>query len=99
MFLDQSTNSAAFFVLVYEKGPPIQVTRGEFWENMRGLKIMSWFYIIFFLSFTIWSLEARDNETLQSAVVVGTVYCDTCFQEDFSKPSHFISGSTLQILF
>ncbi|XP_044467957.1 pollen-specific leucine-rich repeat extensin-like protein 1 [Mangifera indica] len=64
---------------------------------MRGLKIVSWFYIIFFLSFTIWSLEARDNETLQSAVVVGTVYCDTCFQEDFSKPSHFISGASVAV--
>lgn len=60
---------------------------------------MSWFYMIFFLSFTICSLEASSNKKLHSAVVVGTVYCDTCFQEDFSKSSHFISGSILQILF
>ncbi|XP_031285650.1 extensin-like [Pistacia vera] len=64
---------------------------------MRGLKIMSWFYTIFFLSFTICSLEARSNKKLHSAVVVGSVYCDTCFQEDFSKSSHFISGASVAV--
>ncbi|GFS30518.1 pollen Ole e 1 allergen and extensin family protein [Actinidia rufa] len=47
------------------------------------------------LSFTFSNLsEAKHQNKLSSAVVVGTVYCDTCFQADFSKTSHFISGGT-----
>lgn len=63
---------------------------------------MSWFYLIFFLSFIIGNLEAESNHHEKrhpSAVVVGTVYCDTCFQDNFSKASHFISGSFTQIFF
>lgn len=33
---------------------------------------------------------------LPSAMVLGTVYCDTCFHQQFSKASHFISGGYLQ---
>ncbi|KAL5739309.1 hypothetical protein ACOSQ2_028489 [Xanthoceras sorbifolium] len=61
---------------------------------------MSWFFIIFFLSFTISNLEAiPDQKNLPSTVVVvvGTVYCDTCFQDDFSKSSHFISGASVAV--
>ena len=59
---------------------------------------MSWFVIIFFLSLAFNSLsEAGHEKNLPSAVVVGSVYCDTCFQEDFSKSSHFISGSFRQL--
>ncbi|XP_022760096.1 uncharacterized protein LOC111306534 [Durio zibethinus] len=37
--------------------------------------------------------KASHSHRLHSAVVVvGTVYCDTSFQEDFSKATHFISG-------
>jgi len=33
------------------------------------------------------------KKTRSSAVVVGTVYCDTCFNGAFSKsPNHLISG-------
>ncbi|KAK3212272.1 hypothetical protein Dsin_016978 [Dipteronia sinensis] len=59
---------------------------------------MSWFFIIFFLCFTISNLEATpDQKKLPSTVVVGTVYCDTCFQENFSKSSHFISGASVAV--
>jgi hypothetical protein len=56
---------------------------------------MSVFLVIFFLICLAFNSpsEARPEKKLPSAVVVGTVYCDTCFQEDFSKTSHFISGS------
>jgi len=36
---------------------------------------------------------ADDAQQQRSVMVVGTVYCDTCFQQQFSKASHFISGS------
>ncbi|KAJ6707546.1 hypothetical protein OIU85_027862 [Salix viminalis] len=41
--------------------------------------------------------EASHGEKPPSAVVVGTVYCDTCFQEDFSRNSHFISGAHVAV--
>lgn len=41
--------------------------------------------------------EASHEEKLQSSVVIGKVYCDTCFQEGFSKSSHFISGNHSKI--
>ncbi|KAI9153769.1 hypothetical protein LWI28_016309 [Acer negundo] len=60
---------------------------------------MSWFFIIFFLSFTVSNLEAipADQKKPPSTFVVGTVYCDTCFQENFSKSSHFISGASVAV--
>ncbi|XP_030953271.1 formin-2 [Quercus lobata] len=59
---------------------------------------MSWFVIIFFLSLAFNSLsEAGHEKNLPSAIVVGSVYCDTCFQEDFSKSSHFISGASVAV--
>ncbi|XP_027151338.1 vegetative cell wall protein gp1 [Coffea eugenioides] len=51
--------------------------------------------LIFFISFV--SSEARTPEKLPSAVVVGAVYCDTCFQQGFSKDSHFISGASVAV--
>lgn len=38
------------------------------------------------------SSSDHGNPRLPNAVVVGTVYCDTCFQQEFSRTSHFISG-------
>ncbi|XP_061344284.1 proline-rich extensin-like protein EPR1 [Gastrolobium bilobum] len=59
---------------------------------------MSWFLVILFLSLTFGSLsEASHDKKLPSAVVVGTVYCDTCFQQDFSLGSHFISGASVAV--
>ncbi|GMY12832.1 protein PELPK1-like isoform X5 [Fagus crenata] len=59
---------------------------------------MSRFVIILFLSLAFNSLsEAGNEKKLPSAVVVGTVYCDTCFQQGFSKTSHFISGASVSV--
>lgn len=70
----------------------------EFFKRVRGLKMFYLLKIFFFiLTFTYLS-EARPQKNPSTAVVVGTVYCDTCFQQDFSKDSHFISGS-FQIFF
>ncbi|XP_042517781.1 leucine-rich repeat extensin-like protein 3 [Macadamia integrifolia] len=41
--------------------------------------------------------EAKNEKKLPSAVVVGTVYCDTCFQQDFSKSSYFISEASVAV--
>lgn len=61
---------------------------------------MSWFFIIFFLSYTSSNLEAITLEQKKppSTLVVGTVYCDTCFQEEFSESSHFISGNLVLVM-
>ncbi|XP_038725040.1 vegetative cell wall protein gp1-like [Tripterygium wilfordii] len=65
---------------------------------MRGFGMMSWFFIVLFLSFTFNSpVEAKHGRKLVPAVVVGAVYCDTCFQEDFSKSSHFIPGASVAV--
>eukprot|EP00258_Populus_trichocarpa_P039955 XP_024455974.1 formin-2-like isoform X1 [Populus trichocarpa] len=59
---------------------------------------MPWFFIIFLLGFTFNNpSEASHGKKLPSAVVVGTVYCDTCFQEYFSRNSHFISGAHVAV--
>ncbi|GMN57566.1 hypothetical protein TIFTF001_026668 [Ficus carica] len=59
---------------------------------------MSWFLTILFAILTITRLsEAKHAKKLPSAVVVGTVYCDTCFQQDFDRTSHFISGATVAV--
>ncbi|KAG8384570.1 hypothetical protein BUALT_Bualt04G0131500 [Buddleja alternifolia] len=60
---------------------------------------MCWFWTIIFLSFTFnynFS-EAKHQTKLPSAVVVGTVYCDTCFHQDFPKRSHFIVGASVAV--
>ncbi|XP_058070564.1 pollen-specific leucine-rich repeat extensin-like protein 4 [Magnolia sinica] len=41
--------------------------------------------------------EQHEMKKLPSAMVVGTVYCDTCFHQEFSKTSHFISGASVAI--
>lgn len=48
---------------------------------------------IVFLSLRILDVsEAAHEEKVPSALVVGTVFCDTCFKQEFSRTSHFISG-------
>lgn len=59
---------------------------------------MPWFFIIVLSLSSLNELsEATHEKKLPSAVVVGTVYCDTCFQQDFSKTSHFISGASVEV--
>ncbi|KAM2143763.1 hypothetical protein ACFX1R_047522 [Malus domestica] len=59
---------------------------------------MSWFFTVIFLvtarTFHTPS-KASHEKNDPSTVVVGTVYCDICFQEDFSHSSHFISGKLI----
>ncbi|KAK7273282.1 hypothetical protein RIF29_14331 [Crotalaria pallida] len=59
---------------------------------------MSWFLATLLLSLTYCTLsEASHDKKLPSAVVVGTVYCDTCFQQDFPMGGHFISGASVAV--
>ncbi|CAN6708424.1 unnamed protein product [Malus baccata var. baccata] len=61
---------------------------------------MYWFLTVIFLVATLTfhtPSEASHEKNHPSAVVVGTVYCDTCFQEDFSHTSHFISGASVGV--
>ncbi|KAL6143650.1 hypothetical protein ACLB2K_054345 [Fragaria x ananassa] len=60
---------------------------------------MSWFLTIFFLiSLTLSTpSEASQEKKLQPAVVIGKVYCETCFQDGISKSSHFISGASVGV--
>ncbi|XVF31616.1 hypothetical protein REPUB_Repub17cG0006600 [Reevesia pubescens] len=58
---------------------------------------MSWFFLVLFFSFIFSSFSEGSHDKKQSAIVVGTVYCDTCFQEDFTKTSHFISGAYVAV--
>ncbi|XVE72281.1 hypothetical protein DITRI_Ditri11bG0026900 [Diplodiscus trichospermus] len=58
---------------------------------------MSWFFLVLLFSFIFGNFSEGSHHQKQSAVVVGTVYCDTCFQEDFSRTSHFISGASVAV--
>ncbi|CAJ2665866.1 unnamed protein product [Trifolium pratense] len=62
---------------------------------------MSWFLTILFLTLTFGTNLSEANhdnkKLLPSPVVVGTVYCDTCFQQAFSINSHFISGASIAV--
>ncbi|CAJ1835258.1 unnamed protein product [Sphenostylis stenocarpa] len=60
---------------------------------------MFWLLVILFLSLTFGTThsEVNHDKKLPSAVVVGTVYCDTCFQQDFSMGNHFISGASVAV--
>ncbi|KAG4911771.1 hypothetical protein AAZX31_19G031900 [Glycine max] len=59
---------------------------------------MSWFLVILFLSITHGSAsETSHDKKLPSAVVVGTVFCDTCSQQEFTIGSHFISGASVAV--
>jgi len=79
-------------IIYLEAQPPIGLhSQTRFLTNK--LRIMSWILVILFLSLTYGGVsEANHDKKLPSASVIGTVYCDTCFQLDFSRGSHFISG-------
>ncbi|KAK8346311.1 hypothetical protein V6Z12_A07G205200, partial [Gossypium hirsutum] len=53
--------------------------------------------LLCFIIFNCYSEGSHGYQQQQSAVVVGTVYCDTCFQSDLSRPTHFISGATVEV--
>ncbi|KAK4426275.1 hypothetical protein Salat_1396000 [Sesamum alatum] len=57
-----------------------------------------WTVILLSVALTISSAEGKHHKKHPSAaVVVGTVYCETCFQQDFPKGSHFISGASVAV--
>ncbi|KZV51611.1 hypothetical protein F511_24984 [Dorcoceras hygrometricum] len=60
---------------------------------------MSLFWTLIFLSsaFSINCSESKNQKKLPSAVLVGTVYCDTCFHQDFPKAGHVIEGATVAV--
>ncbi|XP_008785745.2 proline-rich protein 4-like [Phoenix dactylifera] len=67
-------------------------------ETMDTCSRVSCLLILSFCCLFHCSLAANLAENrLPSAVVVGTVYCDTCFQKEFSKPSHFIAGASVAV--
>lgn len=63
---------------------------------------MSRFWTLIFLTFTLLSCKLSEakhhpNKLPSSAAVVGTVYCDTCFHQDFPSSNHFIAGATVAV--
>ncbi|KAG7609326.1 hypothetical protein ISN44_As05g014510 [Arabidopsis suecica] len=62
-----------------------------------------WFSLMIFLGISINGGLSQGQQhvmkkTRSSAVVVGTVYCDTCFNGAFSKsPNHLISGALVAV--
>ncbi|KAK6798553.1 hypothetical protein RDI58_006256 [Solanum bulbocastanum] len=69
---------------------------------MMNIRI-SWVWIVvLFLGFTFHNLSTSQAKSTRhrhhsTAVVEGTVFCDTCFQQQFSGASHFISGATVAV--
>ncbi|GAB4832455.1 hypothetical protein Ancab_006474 [Ancistrocladus abbreviatus] len=59
---------------------------------------MYWSILLLILTLTHFNpSEARHVKKPSSAVIVGSVYCDTCFLDEFSRSSHFISGATVAV--
>ncbi|KAH6829704.1 Pollen Ole e 1 allergen and extensin family protein [Perilla frutescens var. hirtella] len=61
---------------------------------------MSWFWTVIFLTFAfINTSESRlHHHHNPSAVIVGTVYCDTCFRQDLPRASqYFIAGASVAV--
>ncbi|KAJ0232588.1 Proline-rich protein [Hirschfeldia incana] len=62
-----------------------------------------WFILMIFLGITIneglsQGQQHLKKKTRSSAVVVGTVYCDTCFNSAFPRsPSHLIPGAVVAV--
>lgn len=70
----------------------------------RTTNLWVWFSLMIFLGISINGGLSEEQhhvtkKTRSSAVVVGTVYCDTCFNGAFSKsPNHLIPGLVFVIL-
>ncbi|KAJ3673609.1 hypothetical protein LUZ60_005601 [Juncus effusus] len=39
----------------------------------------------------------KNNHEPSSVVIVGTLFCDACFEQDFSKSKHLISGASIEV--
>ncbi|XP_074285052.1 uncharacterized protein LOC141610723 [Silene latifolia] len=67
---------------------------------MRGPFLLLLVLILSFSCFCCTLSDARHHHHPHkhpSALVVGSVYCDTCFQYPMSKPTHYISGATVAV--
>ncbi|KVH92639.1 U1 small nuclear ribonucleoprotein C [Cynara cardunculus var. scolymus] len=53
--------------------------------------------LLFMFSFNGVSGGRHRKQHHSAAIVVGTVYCDTCFRQELSKSTHFISGATVAV--
>ncbi|XP_068669572.1 extensin-like [Aristolochia californica] len=62
---------------------------------MARMKIL--WLLVCTLSCLCYCTIAKHEKRFLSAMVVGTVYCDTCFHQQFSKSSHFISGALVSV--
>ncbi|WOH09808.1 hypothetical protein DCAR_0729267 [Daucus carota subsp. sativus] len=59
---------------------------------------MSWLLALVLFCLALHSnAKAITKTQLRSATVVGTVYCHTCLQNDFSALNHFISGALVAV--
>ncbi|KAL1205871.1 Major pollen allergen Lol p 11 [Cardamine amara subsp. amara] len=69
----------------------------------RTTTLWVWFILMIFLGISIDGCLSQGQQhlmkkTRSSAVVVGTVYCDTCFNSAFSKtPNHLIPGALVAV--
>ncbi|PKA53695.1 Olee1-like protein [Apostasia shenzhenica] len=52
---------------------------------------------LFFLTSFILQISAVSQRQQRSAVLVGTVYCNTCFQQESSNSSRFIPGASVVV--
>ncbi|KAG0484199.1 hypothetical protein HPP92_008278 [Vanilla planifolia] len=43
------------------------------------------------------SAASQPQQHTPSAIVVGTVYCDTCFRQEVTKFNHFLPGATVAV--
>ncbi|XP_009801372.1 uncharacterized protein [Nicotiana sylvestris] len=60
-------------------------------------KRISWFWIILHLLNLSVSQARPISRHHLTAVVIGTVLCDACYLQDFSKASHFIPGAIVAV--
>ncbi|CAN4082733.1 unnamed protein product [Withania somnifera] len=69
---------------------------------MMNIRVSCVWIVVLFLGFTFHNLSTSQARSTRhkhhpTAVVKGTVFCDTCFQQQFSGASHFISGATVAV--
>ncbi|XP_068669163.1 pistil-specific extensin-like protein [Aristolochia californica] len=62
---------------------------------MARMKIL--WLLVCTLSCLCYCTTAKHGKRPSSAIVIGTVYCDTCFHQQVSKNSHFISGALVAV--
>ncbi|KAJ8643766.1 hypothetical protein MRB53_005514 [Persea americana] len=70
-------------------------SKSSYWRVQQISRMRIPFLLILAISF--FHSCAANHEKHPSAMVVGTVYCDTCFHQQFSKASHFISGASVEV--